>query len=93
MTCTLKIPVPLRNLTENQAEVQLEGATIKEVVSNLTVKFPAIKERVCDENGNVRRFINVYLNEEDIRFLKNADTEVKAGDEISLIPAIAGGSF
>jgi molybdopterin synthase sulfur carrier subunit len=93
MACTLKIPVPLRNLTDNQSEVKLEGKTVKEVVGSLTIKFPAIKERVCDENGNIRRFINVYLNEEDIRFLKNSDTEVKDGDEISLIPAIAGGSF
>jgi molybdopterin synthase sulfur carrier subunit len=93
MAINLKIPVPLRNLTANQAEVAVEGATVKEILEDLNRKHPGIKDRICDESGNIRRFVNVYVNEEDIRFLKSGDTAVKDGDDISIIPAIAGGCF
>ena len=93
MAINLKIPVPLRNLTANQAEVAVEGATVKEILEDLNRKHPGIKDRICDESGNIRRFVNVYVNEEDIRFLKSGETTVKDGDDISIIPAIAGGCF
>jgi molybdopterin synthase sulfur carrier subunit len=93
MAINLKIPVPLRNLTANQAEVAVEGATVKEILEDLNRKHPGIKDRICDDSGNIRRFVNIYVNEEDIRFLKSGDTAVKDGDDISIIPAIAGGCF
>ncbi len=78
-------------LTDNKAEVSAEGGTISDILNNLENQFNGIKERICEENGAPRRFINIYLNEEDIRFLDGEKTEVKDGDEISIIPAIAGG--
>lgn len=92
MAINLKIPVPLRNLTNNQAEVAVSGATVKDLIEDLNRKHPGIKDRICDESGNIRRFVNVYVNEEDIRFLKSGETPVKDGDDISIIPAIAGGN-
>lgn len=91
MAIKLRIPVPLRNLTNNQAEVEVEGTSVKEMIEDLNKKHAGIKDRICDENGNIRRFVNIYVNEEDIRFLKGADTPINEGDEISIIPAIAGG--
>ena len=87
-----RVPTPLMKLTDNQSEVTAEGATISEILNNLESQFAGIKERICDENGTPRRFINIYLNEEDIRFLDGESTAVKDGDEISIIPAIAGGA-
>ena len=92
MAVTVRIPTPLQKLTNNQGEVQAEGTTIQEVLANLEHQFPGIKDRVYDEQGNLSRFINFYVNNEDIRFLKGETTAVKAGDEISLVPAIAGGT-
>lgn len=92
MAVKVRIPTPLQKLTNNQSEVQCEGANVQEVVRNLEKSFPGIKERLCDPDGNLRRFINVYVNEEDIRFLEGAATKVKDGDDVSIIPAIAGGS-
>jgi molybdopterin converting factor small subunit len=79
-------------LTNNQAEVIAEGGTIADILNNLESQFAGIKERICEENGTPRRFINIYLNEEDIRFLDGEKTKIKDGDEISIIPAIAGGA-
>jgi molybdopterin converting factor small subunit len=79
-------------LTNNQAEVSAEGGTIADMLNDLESQFAGIKERICEENGTPRRFINIYLNEEDIRFLEGENTKVKDGDEISIIPAIAGGA-
>jgi MoaD family protein len=79
-------------LTNNQAEVTAEGGTIADILNNLESQFAGIKERICEENGTPRRFINIYLNEEDIRFLDGEKTKIKDGDEISIIPAIAGGA-
>jgi len=78
-------------LTNNQAEISAEGGTIADILNNLESQFAGIKERICEENGTPRRFINIYLNEEDIRFLEGEKTKIKDGDEISIIPAIAGG--
>lgn len=93
MPVRVLIPTPLQRLTENQAEVSVEGGDIREVISNLEVKFPGVKARLCDEHGALRRFVNIYLNEEDIRFLKGESTPLKDGDELSIVPAIAGGLY
>ena len=92
MAVKVRVPTPLMKLTDNQSEVMAEGATISEILNNLESQFAGIKERICDEKGAPRRFINIYLNEEDIRFLEGESTAVKDGDEISIIPAIAGGA-
>jgi len=92
MAVKVRVPTPLMKLTDNQSEVTAEGATISEILNNLESQFAGIKERICDKNGTPRRFINIYLNEEDIRFLDGESTAVKDGDEISIIPAIAGGA-
>jgi len=91
MAKKVRIPTPLRKLTNNEEVVEVNSNTIGEAIAELQTRYPGIKERLLDEKGEVRRFVNVYVNEEDIRFLKNAQTPVKSGDEISIIPAIAGG--
>ena len=91
MAIKVKIPTPLQKLTKNQTEIQANGANIKELIDDLENNFPGIKGRICDETGKVRRFINIYVNEEDIRFLQRDETPLKDGDEVSIIPAIAGG--
>jgi len=88
---TVRIPTPLRKLTGELEVVEAAGATIAEVLHSLEQAFPGLNERICDENGNVRRFVNVFVNDEDIRFLEEAATPVKPTDEISIVPAIAGG--
>ena len=85
------IPTPLRKLTNELEEVSVAGATIGELLDNLDQAFPGLKDRVCDEAGNVRRFVNIFVNGEDIRFLEEKATPVKDTDEISSVPAIAGG--
>ena len=91
MSVKVRIPTPLMKLTNNQSEVSAEGTTITEIFNSLETQFNGIKERICEESGAPRRFINIYLNEEDIRFLDGERTAVKDGDEVSIIPAIAGG--
>ena len=91
MSQKVRIPTPLRKLTNNEEIVVVNAPTIGEAIVELQSRFPGIQERLMDEKGEVRRFINVYLNEEDIRFLQNQNTALKDGDEISIIPAIAGG--
>ncbi len=88
---TVRIPAPLRKLTNDQEVVPAEGATIGDVLASLDKSFPGLIERICDEQGNVRRFVNIFLNDEDIRFLEEKATPVKETDEISIVPAIAGG--
>lgn len=92
MAVKVRIPTPLQKLTQNQSEVSCSGSNIDEVIAQLEKQFPGIKERLCDPDGKLRRFINVYVNEEDIRFLNGTGTALKDGDDISIIPAIAGGS-
>ncbi len=91
MSTNVRIPVPLRKLTQDQEVVAAQGGTVSAVLDDLEANYPGLKERLCDEHGKMRRFVNVYLNDEDIRFLNELDTEVKDGDEISIVPAIAGG--
>ncbi|MFQ5717884.1 MAG: MoaD/ThiS family protein [Nitrospinales bacterium] len=92
MAVKVRIPSPLLKLTNNQNEVSAEGKTVADILNNLETQFSGIKERICEANGAPRRFINIYINEEDIRFLQGENTEVKDGDEVSIIPAIAGGA-
>ena len=87
----IRIPTPLRNLTGNEAEVTVEAANVGEALDQLETAHNGIKTRICDEQGNVRRFVNVFVNDEDIRFLDNLDTPLKDGDSLSIVPAIAGG--
>ncbi len=91
MPVKVRIPTPLRSLTNGEEEVTVEGKSIQEVIDNLETNFNGFKERLCDENGQIRRFINFYLNDEDIRFKDNQETAVNDGDQISIVPAIAGG--
>ena len=91
MSAKVRIPTPLRKLTNNEEIVEVSASTVGDAIVELQRRYPGIKERLLDENGAVRRFVNVYVNEEDIRFLQNQETPVKSGDEISIIPAIAGG--
>ena len=91
MTVKVRIPTPLQKLTNGQAEVESQGATVVELVEQLNRQYPGLKERLCDESGKLRRFVNIFVNEEDIRFLQMDQTQLKDGDEVSIIPAIAGG--
>jgi len=91
MAKKVRIPTPLRKLTNNEEVVEVRASTIGDAIVELQSRYPGIKERLVDDNGEVRRFVNVYVNEEDIRFLQNQQTPLKDGDEISIIPAIAGG--
>ena len=88
---TVRIPTPLRKLTQGLEEVSATGATIGDVITDLEARYPGLKERLCDDKGQVRRFVNIFANSEDIRFLQNLETPVKDADEISIVPAIAGG--
>ena len=91
MPVTVRITTPLRKLTNNEELVEVEATSVAGAIDGLQRQFPGIRERLLDESGAVRRFVNVYVNEEDIRFLGNQETPLKDGDEISIIPAIAGG--
>ena len=91
MPVKVRIPTPLRKLTNNEELVEVEATSVAAAIEGLQAQYPGIRERLLDESGAVRRFVNVYVNEEDIRFLKNQETPLKDGDEVSIIPAIAGG--
>ena len=91
MAVTVRIPTPLQRLTNGQAEVQCDGKTVTELLQDLERRYHGTKERSCHEQGKLRRFVNIFVNEEDIRFLQGDQTAVKSGDEVSIIPAIAGG--
>jgi molybdopterin synthase sulfur carrier subunit len=91
MPVNVRIPTPLRKLTNNEEVVEVQPGSVGGAITELQAKFPGIQERLVGEDGEVRRFVNVYVNEEDIRFLQGRETPLKDGDEISIIPAIAGG--
>ena len=91
MSVKVRIPTPLQKLTAQKGEVEISAKSVRELIAALEKNYPGIKERICDESGKIRRFVNVYLNEEDIRFLNQEETSLKDGDEISIVPAIAGG--
>jgi molybdopterin synthase sulfur carrier subunit len=91
MPVLVRIPTPLRTLTKGSAEVQVTGETVGALVESLEGQFPGMRDRLVDETGELRRFINVYVNEEDVRFLDGKETALKEGDQVSIVPAIAGG--
>jgi len=91
MAVKVRIPAPLQKLTQEKADVEVRGESVKELIEDLEKNFPGIKSRICDDTGKIRKFINIYVNEEDIRFLQQEATVLKDGDEVSIIPAIAGG--
>lgn len=90
MAITVRIPTPLRNLTGGADEVSIEGSTVAQVIDNLEASHPGLNERLLDDKG-VRRHVNIFANDEDIRFLDNLDTTLKDGDSVQIVPAIAGG--
>ena len=92
MPVTVRIPTPLQKLTGDKPEVAASGKNVQELLQDLERQYPGLKERLCDPQGKLRRFVNIYVNEEDIRFLQKESTSLKDGDEVSIIPAIAGGS-
>jgi molybdopterin synthase sulfur carrier subunit len=93
MAVLVRIPTPLQKFTKNQSEVQAEGASVREVLDDLDRSFPGLRERLCDDRGAIRKFVNLYLNDEDIRFMEGEKTSLKDGDELAIIPAIAGGQW
>lgn len=91
MSAKVRIPAPLRKLTKDLAVVDADGGDVQELLFNLDKSYPGLKDKVFDESGQIRRFINVFVNGEDIRFKDGAKTKVAAGAEVSIVPAIAGG--
>jgi sulfur-carrier protein len=91
MSVMVHIPTPLRALTEGKGTLALEGASVRELLAAMDRAYPGLQSRLCEEDGSVRRFINVYVNEEDVRFLQGLETPLAAGDEVSIVPAMAGG--
>jgi molybdopterin synthase sulfur carrier subunit len=91
MSVQVRVPTPLRRFTGGAEQVNADGASIAAVVNDIEHNHPGIKERICDDQGNIRRFVNIFVNGDDIRFLDNLETALKDGDEVSIVPAIAGG--
>lgn len=91
MSVSVRIPTPLRSITQGRAEVDAEGATVADLIVHLDGQFPGLRERLCDDTGAIRRFVNVYVGDEDIRFLQGLQTPLPAGTQVSIIPAVAGG--
>lgn len=91
MSVRVKIPTPLRQITNGAAEVAASGSTLAEVIADLELRHPGLRARICDDEGELRRFVNVYIDGEDIRFLAGLATPVKPGSDVSIVPAIAGG--
>ncbi len=91
MSIKVLIPTPLQKFTNNQATIECDGGTIVTLLDTLEGQFPGIKARLCDDQGELRRFVNFYVNSEDIRFLDGKETPLADGDEVSIVPAVAGG--
>ena len=91
MSVRVRIPTPLRAMTKGSADVQVTADTVGDLIEDLERQFPGMRERLVEESGEIRRFINIYVNQEDIRFLQGAKTALKQDDEVSIVPAIAGG--
>ena len=92
MSVRVRIPAPLRSVTDGQSEVSVGANNVDQVLVELEGRFPQIRQRLRDDEGTLRRFVNLYVNGEDVRFLKGLETGLKEGDEVSIIPAVAGGS-
>ena len=93
MSSQVRIPAPLRRLTNGQDKITAQGKTLQEIIDFLEQNFHTIKSRICNEDGEIRSFVNIYVNEEDVRFLNGISSEINDGDEISIVPAVAGGSI
>ena len=91
MAVMVRVPTPLRRLTNGQDKLEVEAANISEMIDHLETGFPGFKERLLDESGELRYFVNIYLNGEDVRFLEGVGTTTNSGDEVSIVPAVAGG--
>ena len=91
MSVIVHIPTPLRAITNGRGEFRVEAASVQEALDRLDQEFAGIKSRLCEDDGTVRRFLNVYVNDEDIRFMQGLGTVLKSGDEVSIVPAMAGG--
>lgn len=91
MGVNVRIPGPLRRVTDGAPQVQVEATNVQQTIDALEAKYPGMKERLCDENGDLRYFVNIYLNGEDVRFLQGVKTPINSGDEVSIVPAVAGG--
>ena len=92
MAISVRVPTPLRRFTGGKGEVPAEGASLRAIIENLETRHPGLRERLLDDKGEIRRFVNIYLNGDDVRFLDQLNSKVKDGDEISIVPAIAGGN-
>lgn len=91
MSVLIRIPTPLRKMTNGEAKVEIDSSTLGEMVEKLDSNYPGFKARLIDEDGELRYFVNIYLNGEDVRFLQGMDTTMSSGDEVSIVPAVAGG--
>lgn len=91
MAISVNVPTPLRKLTDNQAEVEIDAASVEELIDGLETAHAGIKEKLLDESGDIRRYVNIFVNDEDIRFLEGKETELRDGDNVSIVPSIAGG--
>lgn len=91
MSISVRIPTPLRRVTNGVDKVDAEGDTLDQIIDSLDSQYPGLKGRLCDEDGNLRNFVNVYVNGEDVRFMQGLATATKSGDEVSIVPAVAGG--
>ena len=90
-SAVIRIPTPLRRVTNGQDSVKVEGASLQEALNQLEAAFPGVKERIVDASGELHRFVNIYINSEDVRFLQGLETSLNDGDEVSIVPAVAGG--
>lgn len=93
MGILVRIPTPLRRMTSGQDKVEMNASNLSELIEKLDSSFPGFRARLVDESGDLRYFVNIYLNGEDVRFLQGLDTSTKGGDEVSIVPAVAGGIF
>jgi molybdopterin synthase sulfur carrier subunit len=91
MSVKVRIPTPLRGLTKDQDVVAGDEGTLLTCIEGLESAFPGLKERICDDTGELRRFVNIYINGEDVRFMEGLASALKSGDEVSIVPAVAGG--
>ena len=91
MSASVKIPTPLRKVTNGESLVTVEGSNVREMIEELERQFPGMRERLCDDDGALRRFVNVFVGDEDIRFLEGLETTLEEGAQVSIVPAVAGG--
>lgn len=92
MSVVVRIPTPLRRVTGGQDKASVDGDNLVQIIESLEAQYPGLKERLCDESGDLRHFVNIYVNGEDVRFLEGLETAISSGDEVSIVPAVAGGA-